>query len=81
MKLERRLKAVVDAGNGIAGSFAPELLRRLGCEVIELYCESDGTFPNHLPDPEMEENTRDLVAKVLETRADIGIAHTATPTA
>ncbi len=75
VKLERRLKAVVDAGNGIAGSFAPELLRRLGCEVIELYCESDGTFPNHLPDPEMEENTRDLVAKVLETRADIGIAY------
>ena len=75
VKLERRLKAVVDAGNGIAGSFAPELLRRLGCEVIEIYCESDGTFPNHLPDPEMEENTRDLVAKVLETRADIGIAY------
>jgi phosphomannomutase/phosphoglucomutase len=75
VKLERRLKAVVDAGNGIAGSFAPELLRRLGCEVFELYCESDGTFPNHLPDPEMEENTRDLVAKVLETRADIGIAY------
>jgi len=75
VKLERRLKVVVDAGNGIAGSFAPELLRRLGCEVIELYCESDGTFPNHLPDPEMEENTRALVAKVLETRADIGIAY------
>jgi phosphomannomutase/phosphoglucomutase len=49
--LGRRLKVVVDAGNGIAGSFAPELLRRLGAEVIELYCESDGTFPNHLPDP------------------------------
>ncbi len=75
VKLARRLKAVVDAGNGIAGSFAPELLRRLGCEVIELYCESDGTFPNHLPDPEMEENTRELVAKVLEARADIGIAY------
>jgi phosphomannomutase / phosphoglucomutase len=65
----------VDAGNGIAGSFAPELLRRLGAEVIELFCESDGTFPNHLPDPEMEENTRDLVAKVLETGADIGLAY------
>jgi phosphomannomutase / phosphoglucomutase len=73
--LRRRLKVVVDAGNGIAGSFAPELLRRLGAEVIELYCESDGTFPNHLPDPEMEENTRDLVAKVLETGADIGLAY------
>jgi phosphomannomutase/phosphoglucomutase len=75
VKLSRRLKVVADAGNGIAGSFAPELLRRLGADVIELYCESDGTFPNHLPDPEMEENTRDLVAKVLETRADIGLAY------
>jgi phosphomannomutase/phosphoglucomutase len=75
VRLRRPLRVVVDAGNGIAGSFAPELLRRLGCEVIELYCESDGTFPNHLPDPEMEENTRDLVARVLETRADVGIAY------
>lgn len=75
VRLARRLRVVVDAGNGIAGSFAPELLRRLGCEVIELYCESDGDFPNHLPDPEMEENTRDLVAKVRETGADAGIAY------
>jgi len=73
--LARPLTVVVDAGNGIAGSFAPELLRRLGGQVVELYCESDGTFPNHLPDPEMEENMRDLVAKVIETRADIGIAY------
>jgi len=73
--LAQPLKVVVDAGNGIAGSFAPELLRRLGCEVVELYCESDGTFPHHLPDPEMEENVRDLVARVLEVRADIGIAY------
>ena len=73
--LARPLKVVVDAGNGIAGSFAPALLRRLGCEVIELYCESDGTFPNHLPDPEMEENVRDLIARVLEGSADIGIAY------
>ncbi len=75
VRLGRRLKVAVDAGNGIAGVFAPELLRRLGCEVTELYCESDGTFPNHLPDPEMEENMRDLVAKVLEVRADVGIAY------
>jgi phosphomannomutase / phosphoglucomutase len=73
--LARKLRVVVDAGNGVAGLFAPELLRRLGCEVVELYCESDGAFPNHLPDPEMEENVRDLIAKVLETRADIGIAY------
>src|SRR6266516_7742761 len=75
VKVARKLRVVVDAVNGIAGSFAPELLRRLGCEVTELYCESDGTFPNHLPDPEMEENVRDLVAKVLEVRADVGIAY------
>jgi phosphomannomutase/phosphoglucomutase len=75
VRLARPLTVVVDAGNGIAGSFAPELLRRLGCAVTELYCESDGSFPNHLPDPEMEENVRDLVAKVRETRADVGIAY------
>lgn len=75
VRLSRPLRVVVDAGNGIAGVFAPELLRRLGCEVIELYCESDGSFPNHLPDPEMEENVRDLVARVLAERADIGIAY------
>ena len=73
--IARRLKIVVDAGNGVAGIFAPELLRRLGCEVVELYCESDGTFPNHLPDPEMEENVRDLIAKVQDVRADVGIAY------
>ncbi len=73
--LARRMRVVVDAGNGVAGMFAPELLRRLGCDVTELYCESDGTFPNHLPDPEMEENVRDLIAKVLEVRADTGIAY------
>jgi phosphomannomutase / phosphoglucomutase len=75
VRLGRRLHVVVDAGNGIAGVFAPELLRRLGCEVTELYCESDGSFPHHLPDPEMEENVRDLVAKVRETGADVGIAY------
>ena len=75
VRLERRLRVVVDAGNGVAGVFAPELLRRLGCEVIELYCESDGSFPHHLPDPEMEENVRDLVAKVRESKADVGIAY------
>jgi phosphomannomutase/phosphoglucomutase len=75
VRLDRRLRVVVDAGNGIAGVFAPELLRRLGCEVIELYCESDGSFPHHLPDPEMEENVRDLVARVRESKADVGIAY------
>jgi phosphomannomutase/phosphoglucomutase len=75
VRLARPLRVVVDAGNGVAGRFAPELLRRLGCTVTELYCESDGSFPNHLPDPEMEENVRDLAAKVRETGADAGIAY------
>jgi phosphomannomutase / phosphoglucomutase len=72
--LARPLKVVADAGNGIAGSYAPDLLRRLGCQVTELYCESDGRFPNHLPDPEDEENVRDLQAKVVEVGADLGLA-------
>ncbi len=71
----RPLKVVVDAGNGVAGPWAPDVLRRLGCEVLELYCESDGTFPNHLPDPEDAENVRDLQAKVLDVGADLGLAY------
>ena len=70
----RRLRVVVDAGNGVAGRYGPELLRRIGCEVIELYCESDGRFPNHLPDPEDPDNVVDLQAKVLELGADLGLA-------
>ncbi|RPH76789.1 MAG: phosphomannomutase/phosphoglucomutase, partial [Candidatus Rokuibacteriota bacterium] len=62
----RRLCVVADAGNGVAGLYAPELLRRIGCEVIGLQCESDGRFPNHLPDPEDPENVVDLQAKVVE---------------
>jgi phosphomannomutase / phosphoglucomutase len=71
----RPLKVVVDAGNGVAGGWAPDVLRRLGCEVAELYCESDGTFPHHLPDPEDAENVRDLQARVLEVGADLGLAY------
>ncbi len=71
----RRLKVVVDAGNGVAGLYGPELLRRIGCDVVELFCESDGRFPNHLPDPEDERNVEDLKAKVLEVGADLGIAY------
>ncbi len=71
----RRLKVVVDAGNGIAGLYAPALLRRIGCDVVELHCESDGRFPNHLPDPEDEKNVVDLQAKVVEARADLGVAY------
>ncbi len=71
----RRLKVVVDAGNGIAGLYAPALLRRIGCDVVELHCESDGRFPNHLPDPEDEKNVVDLQAKVVEAQADLGVAY------
>jgi len=71
----RRLRVVVDAGNGVAGLYAPALLRRIGCEVVELYCGSDGSFPNHLPDPEDERNVEDLKAKVVEVAADLGIAY------
>jgi len=75
VRLARRLKVVVDAGNGIAGLYAPELLRRLGSEVIDLYCELDGRFPHHLPDPEMEANTRDLQSRVVAEGADLGLAY------
>ena len=75
VRLTRRLRVVVDAGNGVAGLYAPELLRRIGCEVVELYCESDGRFPNHLPDPEDERNVADLRSKVVEIGADLGIAY------
>jgi phosphomannomutase/phosphoglucomutase len=74
VRLARPVKVVADAGNGVAGLYAPELLRRIGCEVIELHCESDGSFPNHLPDPEDPANVVDLQAKVVDARADLGVA-------
>lgn len=75
VRVERPVKAVVDAGNGVAGLFAPALLRQIGCDVVELYCESDGTFPHHMPNPEHPENMRDLQQKVVEVKADIGLAY------
>jgi len=68
------LKVVVDAGNGVAGGIAPELIEELGCEVIPLFCDVDGTFPNHHPDPGKPENLQDLIAAVKEHDADIGLA-------
>jgi phosphomannomutase/phosphoglucomutase len=68
------LKVVIDCGNGIAGSIAPELLDSLGCETIPLYCEVDGSFPNHHPDPTRPENLKDLIATVQSQGADLGIA-------
>ncbi|MCC6176427.1 MAG: phosphomannomutase/phosphoglucomutase [Chloroflexi bacterium] len=72
--LARPMKVVADTGNGVAGLFVPEGLRRLGCEVVELYTEPDSTFPNHLPDPEKEENMRDLMALVPKVGAEVGLA-------
>jgi len=69
----RRLKVVVDAGNGVAGLVGPRVLRALGLEVIELYCEPDGNFPNHHPDPTVLENIEELIATVRKTGADLGI--------
>ncbi|MFC1567888.1 phosphomannomutase/phosphoglucomutase [Pseudomonadota bacterium] len=72
--LSRPLKVVIDAGNGPSGIIAGPIYRQLGCEVVELFCEPDGTFPNHHPDPTIEANMQDLAATVREQRADIGIA-------
>lgn len=74
VKLTRRLKVVVDCGNGVAGVVAPALFERLNCELIPLYCDVDGRFPNHHPDPSKPENLKDLIATVLAEKADIGLA-------
>jgi len=74
IKIGRPLKLVVDCGNGVAGGVAPQLLRELGCEVAELYCEVDGTFPNHHPDPSKPENVAELREQVLHSGADLGLA-------
>jgi len=74
VKFEKTLRIVIDAGNGSAGGVSPELFRGLGCEVIELYCEPDGDFPNHHPDPLLKETLKDLQKKVLQEKADLGIA-------
>ena len=70
----KELKVVVDCGNGAAGIIAPDLLKAVGCEVIEIFCDVDGNFPNHHPDPGKEKNLVDLVRKVKEVSADIGVA-------
>jgi phosphomannomutase / phosphoglucomutase len=73
--LDRKLKVVIDSGNGTAGIVAPRVLRDLGCEVIDLFTEVDGRFPNHHPDPTIPENMKTLIARVKETRADVGIGY------
>jgi phosphomannomutase/phosphoglucomutase len=74
VKMARPLKVVLDAGNGLSGTYVPTVLRNLGIEVECLYCESDGTYPNHLPNPEDPSTTHDLEAKVIEIGADLGLA-------
>jgi phosphomannomutase len=74
VKLSRPVKIVVDSGNGIAGASAPGILRALGCEVIELFSEVDGDFPNHHPDPSKPENLRDVVQALRDTDAELGLA-------
>ena len=74
VKLAKPLKIAVDSGNGVAGELAPELFKRMGCEVIELFSEIDGNFPNHHPDPSKLENLADLEKAVEEHQVDLGLA-------
>jgi len=74
IKLARPMKIVVDSGNGVAGASAPAIFRAIGCEVIELYSEVDGNFPNHHPDPSKPENLKDLIAALRTTGAELGLA-------
>ena len=73
INISRPVKVVVDGGNGCFGITGPELLKRLGMEIVELYCEPDGNFPNHHPDPTVAENLTDLIAKVKSEKAELGI--------
>lgn len=74
VKLARPLKIAIDCGNGVAGAVAPQLFRALGCEVTELYCQVDGTFPNHHPDPADPHNLQDLIDCLATTDCEIGLA-------
>ena len=74
IKLSRPMKIVVDSGNGIAGASAPGIFRALGCEVIELFSEVDGEFPNHHPDPSKPENLQDLIRTLKSSGAELGLA-------
>lgn len=74
VKLERKMKIVIDCGNGVGGATAPQVFKQLGCEVVELFSEVDGNFPNHHPDPSQIENLQDLIAAVKEHDAELGLA-------
>jgi phosphomannomutase/phosphoglucomutase len=75
IKLDKKLKVVIDAGNGTAGIVAGSLLKGLGCEVDELYCDIDGRFPNHFPDPTIPANLKDLIGRMKKMGADLGIGY------
>ncbi|MBS0327213.1 MAG: phosphomannomutase/phosphoglucomutase [Proteobacteria bacterium] len=74
VKLMRPLRIAVDCGNGVAGAFAPALFRRLGCDVVELYCDVDGNFPNHHPDPSQPKNLEDLARRLAQGDCELGLA-------
>ncbi len=74
IKLARPIKIVVDCGNGVAGAYAPALYRSLGCQVTELFCDVDGTFPNHHPDPSVPDNLKDVIQALKTSDAEIGLA-------
>lgn len=74
IQLSRQIKVVIDCGNGVTGHIAPKLFRALGCDVVELYCDIDGDFPNHNPDPSQPDNLKNLMKAVQEHDAELGIA-------
>jgi len=74
VRLARPMRVAVDCGNGVAGAFAPELYRRLGCDVVELFCDVDGRFPNHHPDPSQPKNLDDLKRRLREGDCELGLA-------
>ena len=74
VKLTRPMRVAVDCGNGVAGELAPQLLKRLGCQVTELFCRVDGHFPHHHPDPSKPENLRDLITEINKGGYDVGLA-------
>ncbi len=74
VKVKRKMKIVVDCGNGVAGELAPQVFSAMGCDVDPMFCEIDGTFPNHHPDPSKPENLQDLIKRVQATDAELGFA-------
>jgi phosphomannomutase/phosphoglucomutase len=74
VRLARPMKIAIDCGNGVAGGIAPQLFRALGCELVELFCAVDGSFPNHHPDPSKPENLQDLIVALRDSGAEIGLA-------